>query len=133
MAKPDGPLVRKWRDLAEEGFLYAEISRQHPPFSVDQVRHYCLGHTGRKIGGPIQKVDRFSKSALGFVVPFLTAIERAEFRKSDQRSRVLGAVVLAASLPCGGQHLFRRIVAFLKPIETTARFRRNTSDPRHAV
>ena len=31
----------------------------HPPFSVDQVRHYCLGHTGRKVGGPIQKVDRW--------------------------------------------------------------------------
>ena len=38
MAKPDAPLVRVWRDLAEEGFLYAEISRMHPPFSVDQVR-----------------------------------------------------------------------------------------------
>ena len=59
MAKPDAPLVRVWRDLAEEGFLYAEISRMHPPFSVDQVRHYCLGHTGRKVGGPIQKVDRW--------------------------------------------------------------------------
>ena len=59
MAKPDGPLVRVWRDLAEDGYLYAEISRMHPPFSVDQVRHYCLGHTGRKVGGPIQKVDRW--------------------------------------------------------------------------
>ena len=59
MAKPDGPLVRKWRNLAEEGYLYAEISRMYPPFSVDQVRHYCLGHTGRKVGGPIQKVDRW--------------------------------------------------------------------------
>ena len=59
MAKPDAPLVRVWRDLAEEGFLYAEISRMHPAFSVDQVRHYCLGHTGRKVGGPIQKVDRW--------------------------------------------------------------------------
>ena len=59
MAKPDGPLVLKWRELAEEGYLYAEISRMHPPFSVDQVRHYCLGHTGRKVGGPIQKVDRW--------------------------------------------------------------------------
>ena len=57
MAKPDGPLVLKWRELAEEGYLYAEISRMHPPFSVDQVRHYCLGHTGRKVGGPIQKVE----------------------------------------------------------------------------
>ncbi|MDG2283785.1 MAG: hypothetical protein P8L45_11730, partial [Longimicrobiales bacterium] len=24
-----------------------------------QVRHYCLGHTGRKLGGPIQRVDRW--------------------------------------------------------------------------
>lgn len=31
----------------------------HPGFSVDQVRHYCLGHTGRKLGGPIQRVDRW--------------------------------------------------------------------------
>jgi len=59
MAKPDGALVLKWRELAEEGYLYAEISRMHPPFTVDQVRHYCLGHTGRKLGGPIQKVDRW--------------------------------------------------------------------------
>ena len=59
MAKPEATVVRAWRDLAEEGYLYAEISRKYPPFSVDQVRHYCLGHTGRKIGGPIQKVDRW--------------------------------------------------------------------------
>ena len=59
MAKPEDPLVREWRDLAEEGYLYAEISRMHPAFTVDQVRHYCLGHTGRKVGGPIQKVDRW--------------------------------------------------------------------------
>ena len=28
MAKPDAPLVRGWRDLAEEGFLYAEFKLQ---------------------------------------------------------------------------------------------------------
>ena len=53
MPKPDGALVVKWRQLAEEGYLYAEIARMHPQFTVDQVRHYCLGHTGRNIAGPI--------------------------------------------------------------------------------
>ncbi len=59
MSKPDAKTVVKWRQLAEEGYLYAEIARQYPEFSVDQVRHYCLGHTGRKMGGPIQRVDRW--------------------------------------------------------------------------
>ena len=59
MPRPDDGLVIKWRKLAEEGFLYAEIARMHPQFSVDQVRHYCLGHTGRKLPGPIQSVDRW--------------------------------------------------------------------------
>ena len=59
MPKPDAALVLKWRELAEEGYLYAEIARMHPKFSVDQVRHYCLGHTGRRIGGPVQRVDRW--------------------------------------------------------------------------
>ena len=59
MPKPAGTLVVKWRQLAEEGYLYAEIARIHSDFSTDQVRHYCLGHTGRKLGGPIQRVDRW--------------------------------------------------------------------------
>ena len=59
MARPDDKIVVKWRQLAEDGFLYAEIARMHPDFSVDQVRHYCLGHTGRKLPGPIQRVDRW--------------------------------------------------------------------------
>ena len=59
MPKPPGTLVVKWRDLAEEGYLYAEISRMYPEFSVDQIRHYCLGHTGRHLPGPIQRVDRW--------------------------------------------------------------------------
>ena len=62
MPKPEVALVKEWRDLAEEGFLYAEIARLYPGFSVDQVRHYCLGHTGRKIPGPIQRVDRWHGS-----------------------------------------------------------------------
>jgi hypothetical protein len=59
MPKPPGALVVKWRDLAEEGYLYAEIARMYPEYSVDQIRHYCLGHTGRKLPGPIQRVDRW--------------------------------------------------------------------------
>ena len=59
MPKPDSKMVVKWRQLAEDGYLYAEISRMNPGFSVDQVRHYCLGHTGRKLPGPIQRVDRW--------------------------------------------------------------------------
>ena len=59
MPKPPGALVVKWRDLAEEGYLYAEISRMYPQYSVDQIRHYCLGHTGRHLPGPIQRVDRW--------------------------------------------------------------------------
>lgn len=59
MPKPPDDLVIKWRDLAEDGYLYAEIARMYPKYSVDQVRHYCLGHTGRHIGGPVQRVDRW--------------------------------------------------------------------------
>jgi hypothetical protein len=59
MPKPDSTLVVRWRKLAEEGYLYSEIARLHPRFSIHQVRHYCLGHTGRKLGGPIQRVDRW--------------------------------------------------------------------------
>lgn len=59
MPKPDRALVMKWRELADDGYLYAEIARMYPQYSVDQVRHYCLGHTGRGIGGPIQQVDRW--------------------------------------------------------------------------
>lgn len=59
MPKPPAALVVKWRDMAEDGYLYAEIARMHPEYSVDQVRHYCLGHTGRNIPGPVQRVDRW--------------------------------------------------------------------------
>jgi hypothetical protein len=62
MPKPAAALVVKWRDLAAEGWLYAEIARQYPEYSVDQVRHYCLGHTGRHLPGPIQEVNRWSGS-----------------------------------------------------------------------
>jgi hypothetical protein len=59
MPRPPDDLVVKWRQLAEEGYLYAEIARMYARYSVDQVRHYCLGHTGRKLGGPVQRVDRW--------------------------------------------------------------------------
>lgn len=59
MPKPPGALVVKWRDLAEEGLSYAEISRRYPNYSADQVRHYCMGNSGRKLPGPLQKVGRW--------------------------------------------------------------------------
>ena len=66
MPKPPGTLVIKWRELAEEGYLYAEIARMYPEYSVDQVRHYCLGHTGRNLPGPVQRVDRWYGSNVWF-------------------------------------------------------------------
>ncbi len=62
MPRPTDALVVKWRNLAEEGYLYAEIARMDSQFSIDQVRHYCLGHTGRKLPGPIQQIDRWHGS-----------------------------------------------------------------------
>ncbi len=59
MPRPDDALVLQWRKLADEGYLYAEIARLHPQFSRGQVRHYCLGSTGRRLPGPIQSVDRW--------------------------------------------------------------------------
>jgi hypothetical protein len=59
MPKPSGALVVAWRDLAAEGQTYAEISRHHPDFSEDQVRHYCLGNAGRKLPGPLQTSGRW--------------------------------------------------------------------------
>ena len=59
MPKPPGALVVIWRDLANQGRLYSEISRMHPEFTESQVRHYCLGVSGRKLPGPIQKPNRF--------------------------------------------------------------------------
>ncbi len=66
MPKPKDTLVVKWRGLAEEGYLYAEIARMDPEFSVDQVRHYCLGNAGRRLPGPIQRVDRWYGSSVWF-------------------------------------------------------------------
>jgi hypothetical protein len=59
MAKPTGAIVIIWRDLAEEGYTYAEIARKFPDFTVNQIRHYCLGNTGARLPGPIQKSGRW--------------------------------------------------------------------------
>lgn len=60
MPKPPGPLVVKWRDLAAEGWSYAEIARRYSKYSADQVRHYCLGTSGKKLPGPLQKPGRWN-------------------------------------------------------------------------
>jgi hypothetical protein len=59
MARPNGALVVKWRDMASDGQSYAQIARRHPEFTADQVRHYCLGNTGKKLPGPLQKPGRW--------------------------------------------------------------------------
>jgi hypothetical protein len=51
-----------WRDLAQEGYTYAEIARKFPDFTVNQIRHYCLGNTGAKLPGPIQESGRWQGS-----------------------------------------------------------------------
>ena len=62
MSKPPGAFVVKWRDLAQAGWTYAEIQREFPDFTADQVRHYCLGTTGKKLPGPIQEPGRWEGS-----------------------------------------------------------------------
>jgi hypothetical protein len=59
MAKPTGATVIIWRDLAQEGYTYAEIARKFPEYTVNQIRHYCLGNTGKKLPGPIQASGRW--------------------------------------------------------------------------
>ena len=88
MPKPAKDVVLKWRELGEEGYLYAEIARMYPDFSVDQVRHYCLGHTGRKVGGPIQRVDRWFS---GVVVTNGAGSPRDDLYKdySDEQMRIV--------------------------------------------
>lgn len=62
MAKPSGAIVIIWRDLAQEGYTYAEIARKYPDYTVNQIRHYCLGNTGSRLPGPIQKSGRWEGS-----------------------------------------------------------------------
>jgi hypothetical protein len=59
MAKPTAAEVIQWRDRAEDGYTYAEIARDFPEYTVNQIRHYCLGNTGKKLPGPIQKSGRW--------------------------------------------------------------------------
>ncbi len=59
MAKPPAALIIKWRDLAESGWTYAKIQREHPQYSANQVRHCCQGTTGWKLPGPRQKSGRW--------------------------------------------------------------------------
>ena len=60
MPRPPGALVVTWRDLANEGRLYVEIHRLYPEYTVNQIRHYCLGSSGKKLPGPMQKPDRWN-------------------------------------------------------------------------
>ena len=59
MPKPTGATVIIWRDLAQEGYTYAEIARKFPEYTVNQIRHYCLGNTGKRLPGPIQESGRW--------------------------------------------------------------------------
>lgn len=59
MAKPALPLIVKWRDLAEEGYYYTDIAKAHPEYTASQIRHYCLGHSGAKAPGPLQRRRRW--------------------------------------------------------------------------
>ncbi len=60
MPRPPGALIVKWRDLAAEGMSYASIARRFPDYTAHQVRHYCLGHTGRKLPGRLQEPGRWN-------------------------------------------------------------------------
>jgi hypothetical protein len=60
MAHPPLPLIVKWRDLAQEGLFYSDIAKDFPDYTASQVRHYCLGHSGAKAPGPLQKRGRWS-------------------------------------------------------------------------
>ncbi len=60
MAKPPLPLIVKWRDLAQEGRFYTDIATAFPDYTASQIRHYCLGTSGAKAPGPLQKRRRWS-------------------------------------------------------------------------
>lgn len=59
MSRPPGALVEQWRNLAAAELSYAEIARRYPAYSVDQIRHYCLGTSGRHLPGPLQAPGRW--------------------------------------------------------------------------
>ena len=60
MTRPSLPLIVKWRDLAQEGHFYTDIANGFPEYTASQIRHYCLGHSGAKAPGPLQKRGRWS-------------------------------------------------------------------------
>ena len=60
MAKPPLALIVRWRDLAQEGLFYTDIAKDFPDYTASQVRHCCLGNSGAKAPGPIQKRPRWS-------------------------------------------------------------------------
>ncbi len=59
MAKPPLPLIGKWRDLAQEGRFYTDIATDFPDYTASQIRHYCLGNSGAKAPGSLQKINRW--------------------------------------------------------------------------
>ena len=59
MARPPLALIVKWRDLAQEGRFYTDIAKDYPDYTRSQIRHYCLGHSGAKAPGPLQKRRRW--------------------------------------------------------------------------
>jgi hypothetical protein len=59
MSKPPLPLIVKWRDQAQEGRFYTDIAKEHPDYTASQIRHYCLGHSGAKAPGPLQRRPRW--------------------------------------------------------------------------
>ncbi len=59
MAKPPLTLIVKWRDLAQAGRFYTDIAKDFPDYTASQIRHYCLGHSGAKAPGPIQRPRRW--------------------------------------------------------------------------
>ncbi len=60
MARPPLPLIVQWRDLAQEGRFYTDIAKAFPDYTASQIRHYCLGNSGAKAPGPIQKRRRWA-------------------------------------------------------------------------
>ena len=59
MTKPPLPLIVKWRDLAQEGLFYTDIAKDFPDYTASQIRHHCLGTSGAKAPGPLQKRKRW--------------------------------------------------------------------------
>ncbi len=59
MPRPPLPLIVKWRDLAQEGWVYTDIAKDTPDYTASQIRHYCLGNSGAKAPGPIQESGRW--------------------------------------------------------------------------